>query len=158
MGTNFYLKHIPTEEQVKKMHEAVDKLDFDEVKRLINESTRMIHIGKRSCGWQFIFDLHRNKEWEDNEDGIEIEPEEFCLEKIKKYVQTMVDNGWVLIDEYNSEFTPETFWKDEIGLWLYNNVEHMNYADYYEKYSERRYRATDGQSTDGLLYETVWFC
>lgn len=160
MGTNFYLHRIPTEEDIKKIHEAVDKLDFDDAKYQMKLADKEIHIGKRSCGWQFHFDIHRNMEWEDCEDGMEIPPEEFCLERVKEYIVEKIAEGWELKDEYGEVFTPEQFWEEEVGGSLYCKKGFHNHETYYKAHPSAWHywiKNTEYTSKDGLRYDTRWF-
>ena len=162
MGTNFFLRHKATLEQKKRIKNFVDEDNFDNAIQVIKESTKIIHVGKRSYGWQFLFDLHRNKEWEDDEGGIEIEPNDFSLETVQKYINDNVTSGeWVLEDEYGEEFTPEQFWKEEVGESLYNDPEHyINGKQYDAKHPDERHyylENTEYTTKDGLRYDTRWF-
>ena len=56
MGTNFYLCHVPTVKEHIEMQELLAKKQYETLKNKIEESTREYHIGKRSCGWQFLFE------------------------------------------------------------------------------------------------------
>ena len=65
MGTNFYARIIPKEEDKQKLIDAINDNQYDIIENLAselygrrNEYTRKgneIHLGKRSCGWKFLW-------------------------------------------------------------------------------------------------------
>jgi TPP-dependent indolepyruvate ferredoxin oxidoreductase alpha subunit len=65
MGTNYYARIIPKEEDKQKLKDAIDNDRDDLVEDLVselyssrNEYTRKgnkIHLGKRSAGWKFLW-------------------------------------------------------------------------------------------------------
>ena len=55
IGTNFYAKHIPTQEEYDAMQKALTNKQLDKLQELINEATIQYHIEKRSYGWAFSF-------------------------------------------------------------------------------------------------------
>jgi len=70
MGTNYYAKIIPTKERKQKIIDLLDKDEIDEAKQMIDDVYGEIresqghlvggsvHIGKRSAGWQFLWDAN----------------------------------------------------------------------------------------------------
>ncbi len=64
MGTNFYARIIPKEDEKNELINKIVNNQFDEIVDLAsvlygerNEYTRkgnVIHLGKRSCGWKFL--------------------------------------------------------------------------------------------------------
>lgn len=65
MGTNFYARIIPKEEKKQELLDLITNNKFDEIEDKAselyghrNEYTRLgnvIHLGKRSCGWKFLW-------------------------------------------------------------------------------------------------------
>ena len=65
MGTNFYARIIPKEDEKNELINKIVNNQFDEIEELTselygnrNEYTRkgnVIHLGKRSCGWKFLW-------------------------------------------------------------------------------------------------------
>lgn len=65
MGTNFYARIIPKEEDKQKLLDAINNNQYDIIENLAselygnrNEYTRkgnVIHLGKRSGGWKFLW-------------------------------------------------------------------------------------------------------
>ena len=56
MGTNFYRKYIPQKKDYEEMHVLVDNKDLDKLGDLLKKFEDSIHICKRSCGWEILFD------------------------------------------------------------------------------------------------------
>lgn len=97
MGTNFYCKRIPTQEQLNSIAKLVVSKQIDEAIDKLNEVNERIHICKRSCGWQVGFD-HNNGEY--------YEPTRKSLEEF------LSQPGMVIVDEYNNEYSYDEFWKE----------------------------------------------
>ena len=64
MGTNYYARIIPSKARKSKLKQAIDEDRFDLIKELYNEmysksneyeEGSIIHLGKRSAGWKFLF-------------------------------------------------------------------------------------------------------
>ena len=51
MGTNFYLRRIPTVDDVEKLNKLIADKAFEAIRDYTTDMTEWIHIGKRSCGW-----------------------------------------------------------------------------------------------------------
>ena len=97
MGTNFYCKRIPTQEQLNSIAKLVVSKQIDEAIDKLNEVNEKIHICKCSCGWQVGFD-HNNGEY--------YEPTRKSLEEF------LSQPGMVIFDEYNNEYSYDEFWKE----------------------------------------------
>ena len=97
MGTNFYCKRIPTQEQLNSIAKLVVSKQIDEAIDKLNEVNEKIHICKCSCGWQVGFD-HNNGEY--------YQPTRKSLEEF------LSQPGMVIFDEYNNEYTYDEFWKE----------------------------------------------
>ena len=97
MGTNFYCKRIPTQEQLNSIAKLVVSKQIDEAIDKLNEINEKIHICKCSCGWKVGFD-HNNGEY--------YQPTRKSLEEF------LLQPGMVIIDEYNNEYSYDEFWKE----------------------------------------------
>ena len=97
MGTNFYCKRIPTQEQLNSIAKLVVSKQIDEAIDKLNEANERIHICKCSCGWQVGFD-HNNGEY--------YQP---TRKSLKEFLS---QPGMVIFDEYNNEYTYDEFWKE----------------------------------------------
>lgn len=96
MGTNYYAKRIPSEEEIKKMQAALDDRDWLELWRTSSDAEHEIHICKFSCGWQVNFDHNEGKYYRPSRASLE----EFLSSPNIK-----------IFDEYGESITPEAFWK-----------------------------------------------
>lgn len=147
MGTNFYLKHIPTEKEYQEMQELMMKKQYGDLKKLIESSTVSYHIGKRSSGWQFLFAPHEDTYGNKNPWGN-------TLQSLKEWFS---NPEYVIEDEYGRQFTPEQFWKDEIGPYLYHSAECINGYDYDAKEGYKGYLSTskyEFTTEEGLRFST----
>lgn len=97
MGTNFYCKRIPTQDQLNEIADLVVNGTIDEAIEKLHEVNKEIHICKRSCGWQVGFDHNNGEYWE---------PTRQSLEEFLSQPDIMI------IDEYKKEYTYEEFWKE----------------------------------------------
>ena len=149
MGTNFYARRIPTQEEVAALHKCVDEIamgicsvaDMTDKIELGDD----IHLGKRSAGWQF--------HWQSN-------PEYYSdnLESIKEFLSR---DDVVIVDEYNEKFSLDDFLNKEIGYCLYNDPEkYINGRQYDEKYRDKYIAVSNGEwtSEDGLRFSKGEFC
>lgn len=125
MGTNFYARIIPKEDEKNDLINKIINNQFDEIVDLApalygerNEYTRkgnVIHLGKRSCGWKFLWNPNVIKYW----DGY-IDPETNEYESVVKYdyVYPLTKQGItdfcsredvIITDEYGEQYAPEEF-------------------------------------------------
>jgi hypothetical protein len=169
MGTNYYARIIPKEEDKQKLKDAIDNDRDDLVEDLVselyssrNEYTRKgnkIHLGKRSAGWKFL--------WNPNVirycDGyIDQETKEFI--PVWKYDQVypLTKQGItdfcnredvVIFDEYGEIFPAQEFlemaftWCLDgfVGKTYEESNPHSSYKNYYwsEKYQRGMYTKND---------------
>ena len=111
MGTNFYAR-IPVKKRseciklinnIKELVEAnkADKYDVRDFCYNLQEEFKntYIHLGKRSWGWAFCWDLNEMKFYEPT------------LDSVKKFIK---DNEAVIVDEYGVEFTLDEFINEEL--------------------------------------------
>ena len=126
MGTNFYCKTKFTTKQRDKVINSLEsiirnlknnnfneynlKVDIENTTKVISKS--IIHLGKRSAGWQFLWDYH---------DGKYFKP---TLESIKDFLK---DKD--IFNEYDEHFTLEQFINDELKQSLYKDKNHNNGID-----------------------------
>lgn len=65
MGTNYYARIIPREEDKQTLKEAIDANDYSTIESMVKEMYSSldeythkggeIHLGKSSCGWKFLW-------------------------------------------------------------------------------------------------------
>ena len=138
MSTNFYARIIPKQEDKQKLIDAINNNQYDIIEDLAselygtrNEYTRKgnkIHLGKRSCGWKFLWNPNTIKYC----DGyIDQETKEFI--PVYKYDQVypLTKQGItdfcnredvIITDEYGETFSAKEFiemafsWGEPDGL------------------------------------------
>ena len=113
MSTNYYLKRIPTQEEIDRTKELLDKrliedvsscmFGYDETdepqsaQEMIRKMTEQIHIGKYSGGWRFLFHTHLNLYQEE-------------VSSVFQFIGEAVSSGkWKLIDEYREDVDVREF-------------------------------------------------
>lgn len=134
MGTNFYCKcKIPKhkrkdfindlEDLNKNFIKEIDKVnpDFNDIldnfKELLENkyNVKEIHLGKRSYGWQFLWDYHN---------GLYFKP---TLASIKEFLN---NEDLVIYNEYGEIFTVDQLFNDELKSCLYKDDTHTDgYGD-----------------------------
>lgn len=125
MGTNFYFIPKMSDEDVqdillsaKKLAESKDYLDLDKLKHRINKVVTEIHLGKRSAGWQFLWNHNDLKYYNPN------------LKSIQKFLK---ETEGTIKDEYGEIYTYEQFF-EEIKDCLYEDDNHITGMVYDKKY------------------------
>ena len=149
MGTNFYARRIPTQEEIAALHNRIDDIakGICSISSIASEieMDNDIHLGKRSGGWQFNWEYHPEY-YSDN------------LESIKKFLSR---DDIVIVDEYNTEFSLDEFLNEEIGYCLYNDPEEYINGEQYDKKYRDGHIAVSGRewtSEDGLRFSSGEFC
>lgn len=147
MGTNFYCREKISKKSRKQiqsllsdLYKRIENADesadefadivntYDTYKESIEECIpEEVHLGKRSCGWQFLWDYHNGKYYESN------------LESIKKYLSDKK-----IYDEYGRIFTLEQFFNDEIKYCLYKTEDLYDGMEFGSQYSSHYFKSKDG--------------
>ena len=183
MGTNFYARIIPKEDEKNELINKIINNKFDEIEDLAselygrrNEYTRkgnMIHLGKRSAGWKFLWNPNVIKYY----DGyIDPETKEYVSVIKYDYIYPLTKQGItdfcnredvIITDEYGEQYTPKDFlemafsWGEPDG-WTGKTYEEdprsgpSSYRYYYwsEKYQRRMYSKEDERWFDlGYIVE-----
>lgn len=116
MGTNFYLRRIPTEDDIEKLNKLIADRAFEAIRDYTTDMTSWIHIGKRSCGWQFLFNHHNEK---------------YFNPRSKQSLITWLQNPeYEIIDEYSNKLTFNEFW-DMVTEWNANPNNDFDDEKYY---------------------------
>lgn len=162
MGTNFYYIRKIEDSDKAELNERLD-----EVKRILNENDNArelrasvsslldyieydmkkttIHIGKRSCGWQFLFNHNDFKFYSPT------------LESIRAFLNS---GDGKIIDEYGDEYTAEEFWNNEVGESLYYKKDvYINGEEYYSKPENLRYFFPSDRMVEhnGTIYMSKYY-
>lgn len=125
MSTNFYLRRKLTIKENRKILDFINSKYMEFTNQVVNniyniesfldtftrevtnetkEYIKEIHIGKRSFGWQFLWDYHGGKYYRAN------------LEDVKKFLS---NPDYEIVDEYGETYTFEQFFNEEVGKSLY---------------------------------------
>lgn len=118
MGTNFYARlTLKSRDRFKAIKNQIDEYYSQYKCEGLYGKYVEVHLGKRSCGWKFLFNANKGELYELSRKGITKFLEE---NKVKVY------------DEYGRSFTIKEFWEEEVP-W-----EGLDCKKYYEKYPEER--------------------
>ena len=155
MGTNYYVKIIPSKERKKELHDAIEADDFSLISRLKTEMYDSIqldddkeiiggkvHLGKLSHGWKFLWNPNvfviRQGHLEDTSSGRRYVPDP----SIPKYLYPLTKQGLhdfifrddvIVFDEYREKQDKEEFWKMALE-WGYDKENEGWDAASYEAY------------------------
>lgn len=163
MGTNYYARIIPREEDKQKLIDAINNNQYDVIEDLTSELYgrrddysgvgNEIHLGKRSGGWKFLWNPNVIKVW-DNE----------TCDYAYNYVYPLTKEGItnfvmredvIITDEYGEQYTPEDFlemafsWGEPDGYtgktYEESHKEESGYRNYYwsKKYQRSMHSEND---------------
>lgn len=138
MGTNFYFIPKISDEAVDNILIKAKKLDknrnYSDVKDLYNELQDVldteIHLGKRSCGWQFLWNHNDLKYYKPD------------LKSIKKFLE---ESEGIIYDEYGDSYTVEQFFNEEIKDYLYKDSNHTDAKTYIKEHPNEPYYNLDSK-------------
>lgn len=111
----------------------IDNTELDlveKVKEFIESNSDLeeeIHLGKRSYGWQFLWDYHDGKYFNSN------------LDSIKEFLS---QDNIIIYDEYENFYEVEQLFNDELSNCLYKDAMHDDGMD--GEYSEYYFKSEDG--------------
>jgi len=120
MGTNFYRRRIPREEDYDRMSYLVSIKELDTLLDLLQGFKEKIHICKRSAGWEILFDHNWGKYYKISRKDLE---------------NFLSEPGTEIIDEYGKSYTCEEFW-NMVDSWnskpgLISDKNTVTSGDYY---------------------------
>ena len=126
MGTNYYARIIPKEEDKQNLIDAINNNQYNIIEDLApelygrrNEYTRKgneIHLGKRSCGWKFLWNPNVIKYAEgyldENKEYVPVYKYDYVYPLTKQGITDFCNREDVIItDEYGETFSAEEFLK-----------------------------------------------
>ena len=158
MGTNFYARIIPTKERKEELKKLIDEDKFheivDEVSLTYSAPNQyewrggIIHLGKRSGGWKFLWNPNV---WKVPNGTYDPETKKYVSSwEIKQYydltkkgiLEFLMRPDVKLYDEYDEEYTDKEAWFKEIverDFLLWQDKEPMLDGEaYYKKYPRER--------------------
>lgn len=166
MSTNYYARIIPSKTKRELLKMLIDTNDFEAINKAVSNiysrfsvnyagetSGGEIHLGKRSCGWKFLWNpnmyilRHFHKEEEISESGGRIvsrfvdDPDTvFSLYPLtKEGIKSFIDrDDIIVVDEYGDKQNKEEFWK--MALSWGSDEENGGWDDAsYEEYERKRH-------------------
>ena len=156
MGTNFYLCHVPTVKEHEEMQKLFIEKQYEALRDKLDKILHTYHIGKRSYGWQFLFETGKGDFGPDDDRYYRISnPWSNDLQSLKEWLSKP---EYVIQDEYGEVFTPEQFWNEEVGECLYNDPEKYINCEQYYKDKQRYFDNREFTSSDGLRFSMSEFC
>lgn len=143
MGTNFYCRKINRKhrkmfsddlnELSQYITYNIDNTELDLVEKVTefiesnSDLEEEIHLGKRSYGWQFLWDYHDGKYFNSN------------LDSIKEFLS---QDDIIIYDEYGNFYEVEQLFNNELANCLYKDAIHNDGMD--GEYSEYYFKSEDG--------------
>lgn len=142
MGTNYYARIIPKEKDIKELHELINLNDFEKIRKktcdlyesfrpyhMNDEPTGQIHLGKRSCGWKFlwnpnIYQIRNGHSKKINNGGgsftYQWEPEPdtpyYLYPLTKEGIKAFIDrNDIEIFDEYDEKLDKDKFFNEALN-------------------------------------------
>ena len=160
MGTNYYARIIPTEEQKNNLKKLINENNFSEIRKTVSSlySTTEryceedllngeVHLGKRSAGWKFLWNPNWYKKYKGHTELVEKEEgyerarwvsDGYDILKFydltKKSIKEFIDRENIEIyDEYDEKQDKEEFWKMAIS-WGYEEGKEGWDSESYEQW------------------------
>lgn len=147
MGTNFYARIIPKEEDKQTLKEAIDTNDYSTIESMVKEMYSSldeythkggeIHLGKSSCGWKFLWNSNVHEYcdgyFDENNHFVPVYKQWYPYELTKEGIERFV-------------MRPDVEIYDEYGE-IQNKKEFLNFAftkegiDCKEYYTNPKYQA-----------------
>lgn len=108
MGTNFYLKRKLSQEQKEKCNKLILDDKYEDAEDILSY-TKPIHLGKRSVGWKFLWNVHNFEYFEPSK---------------KSLLEFLNTPNSIIEDEYHREYSTERFLNEEIPLKGFDLIEY----------------------------------
>lgn len=160
MGTNYYARILPSKKRKNEIKKAIDDNDFYKIKHLIDQTYGRpymdyddtttycggeIHLGKRSCGWKFLW----NPNWYKMAKG---HREEKVNDNGSKTIH-WVDDGYDVFKYYDLTKDSIKAFIDRDDVEIYNEYdEKQDKNEFYEMAMNWGY-GKDNEGWDGESYE-----
>lgn len=142
MGTNFYAKRKINTQEKKEIHDQLDKFLSGDIYRhefeeFLDSKIDEFHLGKRSGGWQFLWEYHEDR-YKDS------------LDSILEYFITHKE--YEIQDEYGRIFDLDQFINDEIDNTMYEGYNHDSYLKDHSSEPRIPPQYHDWITSDGLRF------
>lgn len=149
MGTNYYIKRLPTAEQKDTLKKAIDQNDSQKILDMVevlykqgdeysNTLHNVVHLGKNSYGWVFLWNpnilfttgMAGENDREDPKTIITTRAYDLNHKSIHDFI---FDPNNILYNEYNEIADKDEFWKKACELEKDKNPALMDNEKYYNK-------------------------
>lgn len=97
MSTNFYMKRLPTEEDQRTILDLAQAQEYAQLSRFVDSILEPIHLGKRSCGWKFLWNHNNGKYW--------------SMTDPRTLEDFIYNKSYQIVDEYDQPYTAYEFMK-----------------------------------------------
>lgn len=131
MGTNFYARRIPTQEEKEKLLKVIGKDNRKEIDKIVSKIYPIYHLGKRSSGWDFLWNTNAHEEWNGKE-YITVTP--YPLTK-KGILEFCLRSDIIIENEYGKIISAEDF------LEMAFNWKGINCEQYYKDPNNKSFSA-----------------
>ena len=169
MGMNYYARIIPKEEDIKKLHELIDLNDFTAIRKktcdlyesfrpysMDAKPTGIIHLGKRSAGWKFLWNPNlyeiRNGHMKEVEPGhFKYIPDPdtpyYLYPLTKEGIKSFIDREDIeIFNEYDEKLDKDEFFNEALS-W---GKEDLDSDSYHLKYPNEKDWICKNEYTDFL--------
>jgi hypothetical protein len=173
MGTNYYARIIPKEKDIKELHELIDLNDFNKIREktcelyesfrpynMDDKPTGVIHLGKRSGGWKFLWNPNLYQIRNGHSEKVEIDQNSYSYHWIpepdtpyylypltKEGIKSFIDRDNIeIFDEYNEKQDKEEFFNEALS-W---GKEDLDSDSYHLKYPDEKVWNCKNEYTDFL--------
>ena len=173
MGTNYYARIIPKEEDIKKLHKAIDLNNFKAIREKTTElyerfepfnmddkPSGYIHLGKRSGGWKFLWNPNlykiRNGHSEEVEPGhfrfiSDPDTPYYVYPLTKKGIKNFIDREDIeIFDEYDEKQDKEEFFNMALDWITWKDEEAWDSDTYHLAHPDEKDWTCKNEYTDFL--------
>lgn len=169
MGTNFYLRRKPLIDDVNKLKGYIDTWNIPAINELTKilygkfseynyECKNVIHLGKRSAGWQFLWNpnvyIKDNGHYDKEEHKWISKPElvkfyDLNKKGITDFLKEECEKGAIIVSEYYNDDIKNT---DEV----YNVEDFLEMAMNWTGYTSETYRYDHPEDKSFVFTSTEW--
>lgn len=140
MGTNYYIVRKVDDESISRLNESLQEGKIYQSEEILDEikSDMIVHIGKSSYGWEFLFNYNDFKYYQPTRESlsefIEKNKDNFYNEYNEK---VDINEFWKLVDSKVGKMNNERYYQEPENRYLYYREESKeNISKYNPKYSE----------------------
>ena len=177
MGTNYYARIIPKEKDIKELHELIDLNDFNKIREktcelyksfrphdMNDEPKGVIHLGKRSGGWKFLWNANIYRILNGHSEKIENGPDSYSYHWVpepdtayylypptREGIKEFIDRDDIeIFDEYDEKQDKEEFFNMALNWTTWDGEEALDSDSYYDNHPEERRWSCKNEYTDFL--------